>query len=177
MQFKSVFKSFQLQILSGLQPDTKLSSFQSNSDTKLSGFRTQNCPVFKGLKDVPIQRVFMGKKTPFFYAIDSNTSRGIQGSKSPQSTPVRGLLKGKIDQFYNPIRAQSRSKSGLKSSPCSKDKIAQYSKVISTTYFAVESGLKFDLFHSTNLQFCFCFKWLLPYKRIQNFMRFSFATT
>ncbi len=63
--------------------------------------------------------------------------RGIQGGKRPQSTPVRGLLKGKIDLF-------SRSNSD--------------SKRCATT---AESLSKWP-----NLQICFCFKWCLPCKRI-----------
>ena len=50
----------------------------------------------------------MGKKTPFLYVIVSNTSRGIQGGKRPQSTPVRGLLKGRNRSIFQSIRAQIR---------------------------------------------------------------------
>ncbi len=46
----------------------------------------------------------MGKKTPFLYVIVSNTSRGIQGGKSPQSTPVRGLFKGENRPNSSPIQ-------------------------------------------------------------------------
>ena len=49
----------------------------------------------------------MGKKTPFLYVIVSNTSRGIQGGKRPQSTPVRGPLKSFKIVHFSQIRTQN----------------------------------------------------------------------
>jgi hypothetical protein len=92
---KSVFKrSFRSILQSTLTQNGARRAPNPLATARNSNFTIQSS--FQRLINVHIQRVFMGKKTPFLYVIGFYTSRGIQGGKRPQSTPVRGLLKSQI---------------------------------------------------------------------------------
>ncbi len=115
----------------------------------------QFCLFYKlSALNVPIQRVFLGKKTPYLYVIVSNTSRGIQGGKRPQSTPVRGLFKGFQNcPVFSPIRTQNCARfAQFQPKPVSKTRPESLSKWPNTILSE--------------------FKWFLP-SRIVNFLTFA----
>ena len=93
--------------------------------------------------NVPIQRVFVGKKTPFLYVIVSSSSKGHSGGKRPQSTPVRGPLKG-----FKIVQLQSNS-----------DTISIRILRPFPKLFPVKFGLKVYPFQGSKpAQVCFCLK-------------------
>ena len=63
-------------------------------------FRKFHCnSVQFGLVNVPIRRFSWAKRPHFCMLLFPVLQRGIQGGKWPQSTPVRGPLKGLIKDF------------------------------------------------------------------------------
>ncbi len=98
-----------------------------------------------GLENVPIQRVLMGKKTPFFYAIVPNSTRGHSGREITPIDPCQRAFK-RFKQTF-PKAKLLPVKFGLESRPESQCPI---------------QGSISTLFRAESRQFCFCFKEFLP---------------
>ncbi len=94
----------------------------------------QLCPVQFGLKNVPIQRVFMGKKTPFLYAIVFNNTKGHSGRQTTPIDPCQRTFKGfsrtKLSRFQSKL--DTISIRILR--PFSEDKVVHFYGQLSETF-------------------------------------------